>query len=75
MAQEPCGRAAAGVGVSAADERSFADAMGWARTELSRADFAEIRLAFIVHGGRLARVEKTVTVKEQPCEAPYREQR
>ncbi len=54
--------------MSVAVERSFVDAMEWARGELSRADFAEIRVAFIVHGGRLARVEKTVTLKEQPVD-------
>jgi hypothetical protein len=54
--------------MSAAVERLFADAVAWARTELSHADFGEVRLAFIVHGGRLARIEKSLTLKEQPIE-------
>ena len=49
-----------------ASERAFADVVAWAWKELAGTDFNEVRLTFIVHGGRLARVEKTVTTKELP---------
>jgi hypothetical protein len=68
LADEPHGRTTQGIVVSSGIEPTFADAIEWARGELCHTDFGEVRLGFIMHDGRLRRIEKIIVLKEQPVE-------
>jgi len=52
--------------MSVSNDAVIAAATTWLRDQVERLPFGEIELRLILHAGRVARVEKTTTEKEQP---------
>ncbi len=49
-------------------ERAAADAAKWLNEQAARVAFGAVSTTLILHAGRVSRIERTVTVKEQPDE-------
>jgi hypothetical protein len=49
-------------------DREIADATEWISCQLGRVQFGDVGVKLVIHAGRVVRVEKTVTEKEQPVE-------
>lgn len=49
-------------------EQAAAEAAAWLAAQAGALPFGEVAVRLILHAGRISRIEKTITEKEQPHE-------
>ena len=51
--------------ITASDERTLASAAAFLRSQTERLNFGEVEVRLVIHGGKIARIEKGTIEKEQ----------
>lgn len=51
-------------------EKEVAEATAWLARQLDRVQFGDLGVKFVIHAGRVVRVERAITEKAQPVERP-----
>ncbi len=51
-------------------EEEVAGATEWLARQLDHVQFGDLGVKFVIHAGRVVRVERTITEKAQPVERP-----
>ena len=50
--------------------KEVAEATEWLLCQLDRVQYGDLGVRFVIHEGRVVRVERTITEKAQPVERP-----